>query len=47
MARQVRQRPWWQVLGIAVVVVLAIVGLATVAAFVLFLVALGNMGSNK
>ncbi|MFF3563302.1 hypothetical protein ACFYXS_24965 [Streptomyces sp. NPDC002574] len=44
--RRARRSPW-AVVGIVLAVVLGIAGLAVVAAFVLFSVALSNWGSNK
>ena len=42
-----RATDWWRVFGIVLVVVIAVGGLAFVAAAVLFVVAMGSYGSNK
>jgi hypothetical protein len=42
-----RRNRFWRTVGIALTVVLAIAGLAVVAAIVLFVVAINSWGSNK
>jgi hypothetical protein len=42
-----RRNRFWRAVGITLTVVLAIAGLAVVAAIVLFVVAINSCGSNK
>ena len=42
-----RPTDWWRVFGIVLIVIIAIAGLAFVAAAVLFVVAVNSYGSNK
>jgi hypothetical protein len=39
--------PWWRTLGIALVVLVAIAGLAVFAFIIFVFVAMGSFGSNK
>lgn len=41
------RKPWWHYAGIVLVVVIVVCGLAVLAFFVLFFLAMGSYGSNK
>lgn len=43
----VRARSAWSIFGLVVAIVVAIAGLALVGAFIIFVIAMSNYGSNK
>ncbi len=46
-ATPVRARSLWSIFGLVLAIVFAIAGLALVGAFVFFMIAMSNFGSNK